>query len=215
MTAAARIERGSSLRAQPIRAASRKAAARCARRERRRRTPGAWKAALTSSPLLSVDAGARRGSRAGALLLIVRGERLACGRETLAAQAIGKAEGGDPLAAGGDFRWPPMGRFPSPPSVTLADQETHLGRLSSWCAIVDWFAALVDIQIARQATGGCPISSLVSELAEVPRARGRRSRSPSTARRPGRVVCNSQTLACRRRPRAPVTAAIEISLYAA
>ena len=38
--------------------------------------PDAWKAALTSSPLLSADAGARRaGSRAGALLLIVRSGR--------------------------------------------------------------------------------------------------------------------------------------------
>jgi hypothetical protein len=31
---------------------------------------------------------------------------------------------------------------------------------------VDWFAALVDIRIARHATGGCPIGSLVPEHAE-------------------------------------------------
>src|SRR3954454_6539475 len=46
--------------ARPARRAARKAAARCPRDHQHRKRPAAWNAALTSSPLLSTDAGAAR-----------------------------------------------------------------------------------------------------------------------------------------------------------
>jgi TetR/AcrR family transcriptional regulator, transcriptional repressor for nem operon len=50
--------------------------------------------------------------------------------------------------------------------TVLAFQETHLGRLDSFAAIESWCDAMVAGQVARQAAGGCPIGSLVGQLAE-------------------------------------------------
>ena len=41
-----------------------------------------------------------------------------------------------------------------------------LGPLDGWKAIRAWFDSLVDLQAARHARGGCPIGSLVPQLAE-------------------------------------------------
>lgn len=41
-----------------------------------------------------------------------------------------------------------------------------LGPLDSWAAIRAWFDALVELQVQRSARGGCPIGSLVRQLAE-------------------------------------------------
>jgi TetR/AcrR family transcriptional regulator, transcriptional repressor for nem operon len=38
--------------------------------------------------------------------------------------------------------------------------------LESWTAMRSWLDALVDLQVVRHARGGCPIGSLVSQLAE-------------------------------------------------
>ncbi len=38
--------------------------------------------------------------------------------------------------------------------------------LESWAAIRSWFDELVDLQVERRARGGCPIGSLVGQLAE-------------------------------------------------
>ena len=38
--------------------------------------------------------------------------------------------------------------------------------LSSWTAISRWLDDLVELQVARQATGGCPIGGLAGQLAE-------------------------------------------------
>jgi TetR/AcrR family transcriptional regulator, transcriptional repressor for nem operon len=38
--------------------------------------------------------------------------------------------------------------------------------LETWSAVRAWFDALVDLQVSRQACGGCPIGSLVGQLAE-------------------------------------------------
>jgi TetR/AcrR family transcriptional regulator, transcriptional repressor for nem operon len=38
--------------------------------------------------------------------------------------------------------------------------------LASWTAIRSWLDALVDLQVVRDARGGCPIGSLVGQLAE-------------------------------------------------
>jgi TetR/AcrR family transcriptional repressor of nem operon len=38
--------------------------------------------------------------------------------------------------------------------------------LSSWKAIRSWFDALVELQVERRACGGCPIGTLVAQLAE-------------------------------------------------
>jgi TetR/AcrR family transcriptional regulator, transcriptional repressor for nem operon len=48
----------------------------------------------------------------------------------------------------------------------LAAQSPHLGSLDSWKAIRAWFDALVRLQIERDAHGGCPVGSLVGQLAE-------------------------------------------------
>ena len=43
----------------------------------------------------------------------------------------------------------------------------HVGRLESWKAIRCWFDELVELQVECHAFGGCPIGSLVGQLAEV------------------------------------------------
>jgi AcrR family transcriptional regulator len=44
--------------------------------------------------------------------------------------------------------------------------QPALADLSSWAAIAGWFDDLVQLQVDRQAIGGCPIGSLAGELAE-------------------------------------------------
>jgi AcrR family transcriptional regulator len=51
-------------------------------------------------------------------------------------------------------------------SAVLAAQDGLLGDLDSWAGIDRWFAALEAIQREREARGGCPIGSLVGQLAE-------------------------------------------------
>ena len=50
-------------------------------------------------------------------------------------------------------------------SVLLAQDEL-LDHLDTWTGIDRWFRALVDLQKEREARGGCPIGSLVGQLAE-------------------------------------------------
>jgi AcrR family transcriptional regulator len=50
--------------------------------------------------------------------------------------------------------------------AVLAAQDDLLSDLDSWVGIDRWFAALEVIQRQRQARGGCPIGSLVGQLAE-------------------------------------------------
>lgn len=50
--------------------------------------------------------------------------------------------------------------------AVLGAQADHLERLDSWEAIGAWFDELVALQTARAARGGCPIGSLVGQLAE-------------------------------------------------
>lgn len=50
--------------------------------------------------------------------------------------------------------------------AVLAAQDDLLRQLDSWPGIDRWFAALEAIQRQRQARGGCPIGSLVGQLAE-------------------------------------------------
>jgi TetR/AcrR family transcriptional regulator, transcriptional repressor for nem operon len=49
----------------------------------------------------------------------------------------------------------------------LAAQSPHLDSLDSWKAIRAWFDSLVQLQVDRRGRGGCPIGSLVGELAEI------------------------------------------------
>ncbi|MGP0052550.1 MAG: TetR/AcrR family transcriptional regulator [Solirubrobacteraceae bacterium] len=51
-------------------------------------------------------------------------------------------------------------------SAVLAAQDELLSELDSWAGIDRWFAALEAIQRHREARGGCPIGSLVGQLAE-------------------------------------------------
>jgi TetR/AcrR family transcriptional regulator, transcriptional repressor for nem operon len=44
--------------------------------------------------------------------------------------------------------------------------QPALADLSSWAAIAGWFDDLVQLQLDRDAIGGCPIGSLAGELAE-------------------------------------------------
>jgi TetR/AcrR family transcriptional regulator, transcriptional repressor for nem operon len=44
--------------------------------------------------------------------------------------------------------------------------QPRLANLTSWTAIAAWFDDLVQLQVERHATGGCPIGSLAGELAE-------------------------------------------------
>src|SRR5207244_11256628 len=48
----------------------------------------------------------------------------------------------------------------------VLDAQPALADLSSWAAIARWFDELVELQIARDAAGGCPIGGLAGELAE-------------------------------------------------
>ena len=50
--------------------------------------------------------------------------------------------------------------------MVLAVQEPQLQALDSWSAIRAWFDRLVTLQVERQGCGGCPIGSLVPQLAE-------------------------------------------------
>ena len=50
--------------------------------------------------------------------------------------------------------------------MVLAVQEPQLQALDSWSAIRAWFDRLVMLQVERQGCGGCPIGSLVPQLAE-------------------------------------------------
>ncbi len=50
--------------------------------------------------------------------------------------------------------------------LVLVAQEPHLGSLDSWKAIRAWLDALVQLQVGAGARGGCPIGSLVGQLAE-------------------------------------------------
>ncbi len=51
-------------------------------------------------------------------------------------------------------------------STVIAAQDELLDDLDSWAGIDRWFAALEEIQRDREARGGCPIGSLVGQLAE-------------------------------------------------
>jgi TetR/AcrR family transcriptional regulator, transcriptional repressor for nem operon len=51
-------------------------------------------------------------------------------------------------------------------SAVLAAQDALLDDLDSWAGIDRWFGALEAIQREREARGGCPIGSLVGQLAE-------------------------------------------------
>ena len=50
--------------------------------------------------------------------------------------------------------------------LVLEAQEPHLDSLVSWKAIRAWFDALVQLQVTAGALGGCPVGSLVGQLAE-------------------------------------------------
>ncbi len=51
-------------------------------------------------------------------------------------------------------------------NAVLDLQGDLLDDLDSWAGIDRWFDALVQLQVDRQARGGCPIGSLVGQLAE-------------------------------------------------
>ena len=54
----------------------------------------------------------------------------------------------------------------------LAAQSPHLDSLETWTAIRTWFDSLIELQVERRGRGGCPIGSLVGQLAEAdPEAR--------------------------------------------
>ncbi|HEY7266996.1 MAG TPA: TetR/AcrR family transcriptional regulator [Solirubrobacterales bacterium] len=48
----------------------------------------------------------------------------------------------------------------------LANQGPELGPFDSWRAIRAWLDKLVDLQLRRHGRGGCPVGSLVGQLAE-------------------------------------------------
>jgi TetR/AcrR family transcriptional repressor of nem operon len=50
--------------------------------------------------------------------------------------------------------------------LVLEAQEPHLDSLESWRAIRAWLDALVELQVTVGARGGCPVGSLVGQLAE-------------------------------------------------
>ena len=50
--------------------------------------------------------------------------------------------------------------------LVLVAQEPHLSSLESWKAIRAWLDALVQLQVGARARGGCPVGSLVGQLAE-------------------------------------------------
>ena len=51
-------------------------------------------------------------------------------------------------------------------NAVLGAQGELLDELDSWAGIDRWFRALVDLQVDRQATGGCPLGTLAGQLAE-------------------------------------------------
>jgi TetR/AcrR family transcriptional repressor of nem operon len=51
-------------------------------------------------------------------------------------------------------------------NTVLAAQDELLSDLGNWDGIDRWFAALNAMQLQREARGGCPIGSLVGQLAE-------------------------------------------------
>jgi TetR/AcrR family transcriptional repressor of nem operon len=51
-------------------------------------------------------------------------------------------------------------------NAVIAFQSGLLSDLDSWSGIDRWFDTLVQLQVDRQARGGCPIGSLVGQLAE-------------------------------------------------
>src|SRR5579862_2777330 len=55
-------------------------------------------------------------------------------------------------------------------ALVLAAQEQHLVALDSWRAIRAWLDGLVELQVAVDARGGCPVGSLVGQLAETDEA---------------------------------------------
>src|SRR5437867_2742418 len=50
--------------------------------------------------------------------------------------------------------------------LVLTAQEAHLETLDSWRGIRAWLDSLVQLQVAARARGGCPVGSLVGQLAE-------------------------------------------------
>jgi AcrR family transcriptional regulator len=48
----------------------------------------------------------------------------------------------------------------------VLDAQPELADLSTWTAISRWFDGLVELQVTRDATGGCPIGGLAGQLAE-------------------------------------------------
>ena len=48
----------------------------------------------------------------------------------------------------------------------VLEAQPELADLSSWSAIAKWLDHLVELQVTREAAGGCPIGSLAGELAE-------------------------------------------------
>ncbi|CAM5687467.1 TetR/AcrR family transcriptional regulator [Mycolicibacterium aubagnense] len=48
----------------------------------------------------------------------------------------------------------------------IAAQEPHLGEVSSWEGLQRWSDRVVEMNRATQGVGGCPLGSLVGELAE-------------------------------------------------
>jgi len=51
-------------------------------------------------------------------------------------------------------------------NAVLGAQGELLDELDSWAGIDRWFRALVELQVDRQATGGCPLGTLAGQLAE-------------------------------------------------
>jgi len=51
-------------------------------------------------------------------------------------------------------------------NAVLGAQGELLEHLDSWAGIDRWFQALVNLQIDRQARGGCPLGTLAGQLAE-------------------------------------------------
>jgi AcrR family transcriptional regulator len=50
--------------------------------------------------------------------------------------------------------------------AVLGAQDDLLDHVDTWAGIDRWFSALVELQHQREARGGCPIGSLVGQLAE-------------------------------------------------
>jgi TetR/AcrR family transcriptional repressor of nem operon len=50
--------------------------------------------------------------------------------------------------------------------AVLGAQDEFLDSLDTWAGIERWFRALVDLQVDRQARGGCPLGTLAGQLAE-------------------------------------------------